>query len=110
MKADEMKNLKEIEIKILMLKGRVKIRKLWNDLVENEMNKLEAKVNAEIQTLEKKENKVRKIMKDIEKSESELEELEIIKTADVLLKKVKDKKLEEQQMNKTAEVLVKEIK
>ena len=50
------------------------------------MNKLEGTANAKMQTLEKKENNVRKIIKDIEKSESELEELEIIKTADVILK------------------------
>ena len=88
-----------------MKNGKIKIKKLWKDLDEYEMNKLEAKVNAKIVILEKKENKVRKI-KDIEKSKSELEDLEIMKTADVLLKKMKYKKLEEQHIKKIAEVLI----
>ena len=88
-----------------MKNGKIKIKKLWKDLDEYEMNKPEAKVNTKIVILEKKENKVRKI-KDIEKSKSELEDLEIMKTADVLLKKIKYKKLEEQHIMKIAEVLI----
>lgn len=73
---------------------KIKIKKLWNDLDEYEMNKLEAKVNTEIEILKKKENKVRKIIKDIEKSNLKLEELEMMKTGDALLKEIKDKELE----------------
>ena len=31
-KTDEMKNLKEIEMEILIKNGKIKIKKLWNDL------------------------------------------------------------------------------
>ena len=34
MKEDKIKNLEEIEIEILLLKERIKMRKLWNDLEE----------------------------------------------------------------------------
>ena len=48
------KNLKEIEMKLLMLEQKVKIKKIWNNLDEFEMNELEAKVNAEIKILANK--------------------------------------------------------
>ena len=77
-----------------MKNGKIKIKKLWNDLDQYEKNKLEAKVNTKIEILKKKENKVRKIIKDIEKSNLKLEELEMMKTGDALLKEIKDKELE----------------
>ena len=40
MKADEMRNLKEIEMKILMKNVKIRIKKLWNNLDEYGMNKL----------------------------------------------------------------------
>lgn len=81
-------------MEILMKNGKIKIKKLWNDLDQYEINKLEAKVNTEIEILKKKENKVRKIIKDIEKSNLKLEELEMMKTGDALLKEIKDNELE----------------
>ena len=44
-----------------MLEGKINIKRIRNDLDEFEMNELEAKVNAEIKILEKKENRTRKI-------------------------------------------------
>ena len=38
MKTDEVKNLKEIEMEILMKNGKLKIKKLLNDVDEYEMN------------------------------------------------------------------------
>ena len=46
-----------------MLGGKINIKRIRNDLDEFEMNELEAKVNAEIKILEKKENRTRKITK-----------------------------------------------
>ena len=34
MKKDKIKNLKQIEIEVLLLKKRINMRKLWNDLDE----------------------------------------------------------------------------
>ena len=47
-------------MEILMKNGKIKIKKLWKDLGEYEMNKLKAKVNAKIVILEKKKTKSEK--------------------------------------------------
>ena len=62
-KTDEIKNLERIAVEISMLGGKINIKRIRNDLDEFEMNELEAKVNAEIKILEKKENRTRKITK-----------------------------------------------
>ena len=50
-------------MKIVMLNGKINIKRIWNDLDEFEMNKLEAKLNAEIEILEEREKKARKNIK-----------------------------------------------
>ena len=56
----------KIEMEVLLLKGRIKIRKLWNDLDE---------FKAKIRVLKNKKNKGKKIIKDIKELESEIEDL-----------------------------------
>ena len=58
---DEIKNLNKTEMKILMKNGKIKIKKLWNDLDEYEMNELEE----EIKILKEKGNKLRRTIEVI---------------------------------------------
>ena len=58
-------------MEVLLLKGRMKIKKLWNNLYEFEMKMLEAGIKEEIKILKNKKDKVRKIMIDITKSKSD---------------------------------------
>ena len=53
------------------------------------MNELEAKVNAEVEILKKKESNLRNIMKDIEKLE--LESLKMMKTKGALMKERRER-------------------
>ena len=66
-RTDKIKNLEEIEMDALMLKEKRKIRKLWNNSDEFEIEK------AEIKILKDKQNNIRKIIKikiRIEKAKS----------------------------------------
>ena len=69
-----------------MLEEKIKVKRIRNDLDKFEMNKLGAKINAEIEILEKKQNKnrARKIIKNIEKSKLKLREMETMKTPNIL--------------------------
>lgn len=58
-------------MEVLLLKVRMKIKKLWNNLYEFEMKMLEAGIKEEIEILKNKKHKVRKIMIDITKSKSD---------------------------------------
>ena len=58
-------------MEVLLLKVRMKIKKLWNNLYEFEMKMLEAGIKEEIELLKNKKDKVRKIMIDITKSKSD---------------------------------------
>lgn len=58
-------------MEVLLLKVRMKIKKLWNNLYEFEMKMLEAGIKEEIKILKNKKDKVRKIMIDITKSKSD---------------------------------------
>lgn len=58
---DEIKNLNKTEMKILMKNGKIKIKKLWNDIHEYEMNELEE----EIKILKEKGNKLRRTIEVI---------------------------------------------
>ena len=60
------------------LKGKIKFERIKNNLDEFEINELEAKVNAEIELLEKKERKERNITKEVKKSILEVKEMEMI--------------------------------
>lgn len=70
-RTDETNNLEEIQMEVLLLKVRMKIKKLWNNLYEFEMKMLEAGIKEEIEILKNKKDKVRKIMIDITKSKSD---------------------------------------
>ena len=56
---DEIKNLDDIKMKIMMQEGKIRIKRLWNNLSEFEMNALEIKINNEIEILTNKEKKIR---------------------------------------------------
>ena len=58
-------------MEVLLLKVRMKIKKLWNNLYEFEMKMLEVGIKEEIEILKNKKDKVRKIMIDITKSKSD---------------------------------------
>ena len=47
--ADEIKNLDDIEMKIMMQEGKIRLERIKNSLVEFEMNALEIKINNEIE-------------------------------------------------------------
>ena len=76
-------------MEVLMLIGKMKFEKIRNSLYEFEMNELEAKVNAEVEILKKKESNLRNIMKDIEKLE--LESLKMMKTKEALMKERRER-------------------
>lgn len=54
---DEEKNLEEIEMEIVILKGKLIIERKKNDLEEFEMKQLEVEVKAETELLKKDEKK-----------------------------------------------------
>ena len=51
--ADEMKNLEDIEMKIMIQEGKIRLERIKNSLDEFEMNALEIKINNEIEILKK---------------------------------------------------------
>ena len=51
--ADEMKNLDDIEMKIMIQEGKIRLERIKNSLDEFEMNALEIKINSEIEILKK---------------------------------------------------------
>ena len=53
-KMDEIKNLEEIEIEMINLKGRIRIERIKNNLENFEMNESEAEVAEEIKILKEK--------------------------------------------------------
>ena len=59
MMEDKMKNLDDIETKIMIKERWVALKRLWKNLEEFEMIKLEIKVSAEIEILKDEENKIR---------------------------------------------------
>ena len=56
-RTDEEKNLEEIEMEIVILKGKLIIERKKNDLEEFEMKQLEVEVKAETELLKKDEKK-----------------------------------------------------
>ena len=66
--ADEMKDLDDIETKVMMQEGKVTIKRFWNDLSEFEMNELEIEINAEIEILKNEERKIRNTIDYLKKS------------------------------------------
>ena len=69
--ADEMKNLDDIETKIIMQEGKIIIKRFWNDLSEFEMNELETEINTEIEILKNEEKKIRNTIDCLKKSKPE---------------------------------------
>ena len=88
-KANEIKNLERLAMKIAMLDRKLNIKRVMKSLDKFEMNELEAKVNEEIKILQKRKNKARKNIKSMEKlkskSKSTLRDIETIKTIKFLL-------------------------
>ena len=56
--ANEMKNLDDIEIKIMMQERKVRFERIKNSLEEFELNALEIKINAEMEAIKNEENKI----------------------------------------------------
>ena len=59
-KTNEIENLKEIATEILMLKGKLNIKRIWNNLDEFETKEFVAKLNAEIEILKEREKQEKK--------------------------------------------------
>ena len=57
-----MKNLDDIETKIMMEERKIIIKRLQKNLDEFKMYELEMKLNAEIKILKNEENKIRNII------------------------------------------------
>ena len=55
----ELKNLNDVEIKIMMQEGKIVFERIRNSFNEFDINELEIKINAEIKILENEEKKIR---------------------------------------------------
>ena len=69
--ADEMKNLDDIDMKIMMHEGKIRLERIKNSLDGFETNVLEIKINAEIEILKNEEKKIRNTIDCLKKSKSE---------------------------------------
>ena len=78
-KTNEIENLKEIATEILMLKGKLNIKRIWNNLDEFETKEFVAKLNAEIEILKEREKQEKK-KKIPEKLKLNLREMEAKET------------------------------
>ena len=67
--ADEMKHLNDIEMKLMMEEGKIRIKRLWNDLSEFEMNVLEIKIDADTGISKNEENKIKITIDCLKRSE-----------------------------------------
>ena len=76
----QIKNLEETEMEIVILKGKIVIERIKNNLDEFEMKELELEAEAEIDALKIFEKPIRK------RIQLEIEELEIRKIAKILIK------------------------
>ena len=65
--ADEMKNLDDIEMKIMMQEVKIRTKRLWNDLSEFEMNALEIQINAETDIFKNEEKKIKSMIDCLKK-------------------------------------------
>ena len=77
-KTHDIENLKEIATEILMLKGKLNIKRIWNNLDEFETKEFVAKLNAEIEILKEREKQEKK--KIPEKLKLNLREMEAKET------------------------------
>ena len=76
----QIKNLEETVMEIVILKGKIVIERIKNNLDEFEMKELELEAEAEIDALKNFEKPIRK------RIQLEIEELEIRKIAKILIK------------------------
>ena len=76
----QIKNLEETVMEIVILKGKIVIERIKNNLDEFEMKELELEAEAEIDALKIFEKPIRK------RIQLEIEELEIRKIAKILIK------------------------
>ena len=81
--ADEMKNLDDIEMKIMMQKGKIRLEIMKNSLDEFEMNASEIKINAETEILKNEEKRIRNIIDCLKNSSLELLDLYTNKKRDI---------------------------
>ena len=77
---DEIKNLSDLETKVIMKEWKIIFERIKNGLNEFEINELEMKINAEIKILENEEKKIRNVIDCFKKSMSELLDLYTKKT------------------------------
>ena len=73
--ADEIKNLDDIDMKIMMHEGTIRLERIKNSLDRFETNVLEIKINAEIEILKNEEKKIRNTIDCLKKSKPELLDL-----------------------------------
>ena len=81
--ADEKKNLVDIEMKVMIQEGKIRIERIKNSLVKFEMSALEIKINAKREILKTEENKIRNIIVCLKKSKPELLDLYTNKKRDI---------------------------
>ena len=81
--ADEMKNLDDIEMKIMMQKGKIRLEIMKNSLDEFEMNASEIKINAETEILKNEEKRIRNTIDCLKNSSLELLDLYTNKKRDI---------------------------
>ena len=79
-RTSEMKNLEEINFKIVIIERKK------NNLKEFKMNVLDTELKEKIETLQKKRNEARKILKEVNQSESNYNEQDILKIAKIIIK------------------------
>ena len=81
--ADEIKNLDDIEMKIMMQEGKIRHERMKNCLDEIEMNALETKINNDIEILKDEEKKIINTTDCLKKSKPELLDLYTNKKCDI---------------------------
>ena len=81
--AYEMKDLDDIEMKIMMQEGQIRLERMKNSLDEFEMNALKIKLNGMIEILKNEEKKIRNTKDCLRKSRPELLDLYTNKRTDI---------------------------
>ena len=83
MMGDKMRSLDDIETKLMIKERWVVINRVWKNLEEFEINRLEIKVSAEIEISIDEENKIINKIDCLKKSKSELLDLYAKKKRDI---------------------------
>ena len=80
---DEIKNLDDIETKIVMEESWVVMKRLWSNSDELKMHQSEIKINAGTENLKDEENKIRNVKDYFKKSITEVWDLYTEKKKDI---------------------------